>query len=124
MEATQAMQGASVVIKKGFILILILFQSGCAMHFTDREGNDHHIGFVSLKTEKNSCVVITTVKSVGLSLDLTPESGGLNFGARSTSKSYIKNDSYIELEEDEHGSLEAKKYNKSLQRTRKNCAAE
>jgi len=114
------MLGASVVIKRGILLILLFFLSGCAMHFTDKEGNDHHIGFVSIKTEKNSCVVISTVKSIGLSLDLTSESGGLNLGARMNSKSYINNDEYIDLEEADHGALEAKKYNKSL----KNCAAE
>ncbi len=124
METTQAMRGVSAVIKRGYFLILIFFQSGCAVHFTDRKGNDHHIGFVSIKTEKNRCVVITTVKSAGISLDLTSDSGGLNLGARSISKSYVKNDDYIELVEDEHGSLEVKKYIKSFQRTHKNCAAE
>ena len=118
------MLDASVVIKIGILSIIIFFLSGCAIHFTDRKGNDHHVGFVSIKTEKNKCVVITTVRSVGLSLDLTSESGGLNLGARSISKSYIKNDDYLEVEEDEHGALDAKKYNNSIQRTHKNCAAE
>ena len=108
METTQAIRGVSVVINRGIFLTLIFFQSGCAIHFTDKDGIDHHIGFVSIKAEKNNCVVITTVKSVGLSLDFTSESGGLNIGLRSNSKSYIKNDEYVELE-DELGSLEVKK---------------
>ena len=124
MEMTRIMLGVSAIIKRVTFFTLLASLSGCALHYTDKEGNDRHIGFVSITTEKNNCVVISTIRSAGLSLDVTSDSGGLNLGARSISKSYIKNGDYVELEEDEYGSLEAKKYNKSLQRTHKNCAAE
>lgn len=122
MEVILVMLGAS--IKRNIFLGLVVFQSSCALHFTDQEGNDNHIGFVSIKTEKNNCVLVNTVKSVGVSLDLTSDSGGLNLGISSTSKSYIKQNDYIELEEHKAGVLAVKKYNKSLQRTHENCAAE
>lgn len=115
---------AASKIKRSFFLVLMLFQTSCALHYTDQAGNNHHIGFVSIRTEKSNCVLTNTVKSIGLSIDATSDSGGINLGMRSLSKSYIQHGDYIELEEDEAGTLVTTKYSKSLQRTQKGCAAE
>lgn len=71
--------------------------SGCAVHYTDPDGKDNYFGFVSLSTETNRCIVTTTSKSVGLTIDMTKESGGVNIGYKTISKSYINDNEVIEV---------------------------
>ena len=113
------MLAALIVIKRTSFLALILAQTGCALHYTDQEGNNHHIGFVSIETEKTNCIITNTVKSIGLTIDASSDSGGINIGKRTISKSYIHFFDYIELEESKKETLKVTKYNKSLQRTQK-----
>lgn len=86
-------------MNKTLISILLLMISGCAIHYTDKKGKDNYLGFVSISTENNHCIVTNTAKSFGLTIDTTKESGGVNIGFRKTSKSYISENSLVEFEE-------------------------
>lgn len=76
-----------------------LILSGCAIHYTDNQGKDSYFGLVSVSTEVNRCVITSTSKSFGLTIDATEETGGVNIGFRSTSKSYISGNELVEIEE-------------------------
>jgi len=102
--------------------LFLLFQSGCALHYTDRLGQDRHIGFVSIKIAKNGCLLTNTVNSIGLSLDLTQDSGGANVGMRTISKAYIVGDTNAEFEEDKQGSIVVTKYNTLKPEKKNSCA--
>jgi len=82
------------------LLIVILCLSGCSVHYTDVNGDDRYIGLVSISIEKNKCVLISSTNTVGLAIDITKESGGINFGYKKISKAYLKNNEYVEFEND------------------------
>ena len=101
MEAIRIMP---VVINGTNILILnliFLTLTGCSIHYTDSKGHDHFIGLASIKIEKNKCVVTNTVKSLGINLDFTSDTGGANLGFRTTSKSYINQNQFVQLDSSE-----------------------
>lgn len=106
------------------LIMLALFLTGCALHYTDKEGNDRLIGLVSIKVGKNDCVLTNTAQSIGVSVDTTADSGGINLGMRSMSKSYIKNVDYLELQGDESGTLIVSKYRKSARSSQSACTVE
>ena len=89
-----AINGNKILI---FNLIFVTL-TGCSIHYTDSEGHDHFIGLASIEIEKNKCVVTNTVKSLGVNMDFTSDTGGANLGFRTTSKSYIYQNQYVELD--------------------------
>ena len=97
---------------KGIIFLIIFALSGCSMHYTDREGFDRHIGFISVKSRSNNCVITNTVESAGLTIDITKDSGGVNLGYRIVSKSYIQGQEKVELKENAKLHMEVTEYNR------------
>lgn len=80
------------------MLSVMCFLSGCSWHYLDDAGNERIVGFSAVTLTKKACTLLTTVKTAGIALDTTRDSGGLNVGYRSVSSIYLK--------KDESGSLE------------------
>lgn len=103
------------------VILSLIMLTSCSIHYKNREGEDHYIGLVSMKIEKQGCLLVSTAKSVGLTVDATAESGGINLGARTTTKSYIGNNITVTIDEDADRNLIIKEYNSSLQKTQESC---
>ena len=100
MEVMRVMKVALLLQMSKVITGLISFLiSGCAIHYTDNDGTDSYFGLVSVSAEYSSCVITTTSHSFGLTLDTTAESGGINLGYRVMSKSYVRENELVEIEE-------------------------
>ena len=108
---TKSMKVASPSKVLFYLSVIVL--EGCAVHYKDSEGAEYHIGLISMKVEKQEGLLISTKKSVGLTIDATKESGGVNFGVRSVTKSYIQNNSDITIEGAANGKTSIKEHSNS-----------
>lgn len=79
---------------------MLMLVSGCALHYVDADGDQHYLGFVSMKTQQQGCLHQISTTTAGLTLDVTKESGGLNLGVRSISKIYLHPDTEMVVEND------------------------
>lgn len=79
--------------------LLIIILSGCSIHYTDSQGKDNYFGFVLISIEASHCIITNTATSIGLTVDTTKESGGVNVGIRTISKYYINENRIVEIEE-------------------------
>lgn len=79
-------------------LQILLLLSGCAIRYKDNKDVEHLIGFVSIATKSENCIIKNKIKSLGLMVDTTNESGGVNIGYKEVSQTYLLNNSYLEID--------------------------
>lgn len=91
--------------------------TSCSIHYKDSEGVEHYIGLVSIEIEKQGCLSVSTAKSAGLTIDVTKESGGINLGVRTMTKSYIENNTTVTIEESSDKAMIIKEYSNAWQNT-------
>jgi len=78
--------------KSASTILLMFSLMGCSFHYIDNSGNEKIIGLSMLTLAQHKCTLSTTVRSFGLTLDTTHNSGGLNLGYKTFSSIYLKND--------------------------------
>ena len=102
----------AVLLSKMLFIFNLIALSGCAIRYNDSEGGERYIGFFSVRIEKQGCLFINTEKSAGVTIDLTKGSGGINFGVKTVTKSYIGNNTVVTMEESETREVSIKEYNR------------
>jgi len=95
------------------LVCIASLQGGCSLHFIGNDGERYDVGLMMIRSHSSQCTISTTVKTTGLTLDLTSDSGGLNVGYRSVSIAKINPDTLIAIENGVAGSLDVRQYKTS-----------
>jgi hypothetical protein len=62
---------------------IALLLGGCAFSYVDPQGRTRTMGLMSVTETTDSCALVQTVTTAGISLDTTPSTAGLSMGYRS-----------------------------------------
>lgn len=100
------------------LIPILLALPACSLHYTTADGVNRHFGLLVVDSTDGKCQLLQSVDSVGLTLDLTKESGGLNIGRRKITTTSIKSDSLMSLEDAGEGAIYPLEYNIALQMDR------
>lgn len=105
--ATNLMQD---VLTKFILYFAISTQGACSLHYMGDDGDEYHVGFMMMRSHNDLNTTTTSSQTLGLTIDLTSDSGGLNFGYRNLSKTKITPETVAVIETISGLSHEVKQY--------------
>lgn len=98
------------VLTKFILYFAISMQGACSLHYMGDDGYEYHVGFMMMRSHNDLNTTTTSSQTLGLTIDLTSDSGGLNVGYRNLSKTKIYPETVAVIETVSGSSHEVKQY--------------
>lgn len=88
------------------VSVLEFLLSSCSLHYTTADGINHYVGFMVIDSTEKKCTLFQSIESLGISVDLTKESGGLNIGRKIVTTANISPDSFVSFEDSDTNGIQ------------------
>lgn len=98
------------VSTKFILYFAISMQGACSLHYMGDDGDEYHVGFMMTRSHNDLNTTTTSSQTLGLTIDLTSDSGGLNVGYRNVSKTKINPKTVAVIETASGSPHEVKQY--------------